>query len=680
MPRHAAPPRSLRLTALWQGLGLSLALGPATCLANGAIEEDVYFEPMPVVLTASRLPQPLQDAPGAMTVIDRELIEATNYRNIPRLLRMVPGMHIGYERGHATWVSYHGLGLSSPGEMQVLVDGATVYVPVNFGTINWSGVPIFLSDVERIEVVRGASANTLGASALLGTVNLITRAGGEEPGAHVTTLLGDSGIRDVEVGWSGNVAPVALRVTAGEQHDDGFTGLHDTRTTQRLSLRADTRVDAENTVTMRLGSSRERPERGYPDSPLNNNDVRTANDRSDMLHLRWQHITDADTEWSASLYHHRIDFEDHWTGDAPGFPDVPLGRDHKDWRTGLEFQARDRLGSTLRGVWGASTNETRTQSVFLFDRRADVVMRQRRVFGNLEWQPDALFSVNAGLAAEAQYDGWHLSPRLYGSFRSSPGMTWRMGASRAWRAPSSFERDGHVVVRDPVSNTLLASPYVPNEDIRETRADTFEMGFIRQFETAHSMLDLRLFQEKLKDLIIRNQVSTLSGPTPLLESAVATTQFQNYDDTVTLTGLEIQFSAHPWDGGTVRLAYSLIDRSAKSEAIASGIAPYTAHVNWQQDWPGRWTSYVSVTRVGPVASGDSFVANGRYLVDDFTTVDISVSRRLSLFGQPARFSLTALNLGPRHQEIADPAMQMVYGNRAANRVSRLVYAGLSVNF
>jgi iron complex outermembrane receptor protein len=652
----------------------------AAASGNGGIEESAYFEPMPVVLTASRLPQPLQDAPGAMSVIDRELIEASGYRDIPRLLRFVPGMHIGHERGSATWVSYHGLGLSSPGEMQVLVDGATVHVPINFGTIGWSGVPLFLSDVERIEVVRGASANSLGASALLGTVNLITRAGGEEPGTHVSVLLGDPGIRDIEVGWSGDLAPTALRVTAGEQHDEGFTGLHDTRTTQRMSLRADTRVDAENTFTLRLGASLERPQRGYPDSPLGNNALRTAEDQSHMLHLRWQRVTDTDREWSASLYHHRLDFEDNWASFVPGVTLAPvtLSRDRQDERTGIEIQVRDRWTPSLRGVWGLSSNQLRTRSRFSFSSHDTLVVDQHRAFGNLEWQPADALSLNAGLAVEDQDNGWHLSPRLYASYQTGPGTTWRMGASRTWRTPTVFERYGNIRVYDStVPGLLLANPYSPNPDLRDTRADTFEVGMIRQFETAHSMLDLRLFRENLKDLTIRRQTS---DTVPVLASVAPTTRFENYSDPVRLTGLEVQFTARPWRGAQWRLAYSLIDRHANDEAITAGIAPYTANLSWQQAWPDQWESFVSLTRVGPVASGDSFVANGRYMVDDFTTVDISISRRLQLLGQPARLSLTALNLGPRHQEIAEPAMQSVYGNRAANRTSRQVFAGLSMRF
>jgi len=124
----------------WSAVSLLLIL-PALAMASPVLDEgeNAYFEHMPVVLTASRLPQSLQDAPGAMTVIDRSIIERSGYRDLARLLRLVPGMLVGQERGNASWVSYHGLGQSIPGELQVLIDGAPTYVPVSFGTTAWSG-------------------------------------------------------------------------------------------------------------------------------------------------------------------------------------------------------------------------------------------------------------------------------------------------------------------------------------------------------------------------------------------------------------------------------------------------------------------------------------------------------------------------------------------------------------
>ena len=674
--RHPPPAHPVKL---YQIAGLALACAATTAAADVHFEEDAFFEPLPVVLTASRLPQSLPDAPGAMTVLDRELIDATGYRDLPRLLRFVPGMHIGYERGHATWVSYHGLGLSFPGEMQVLVDGAQAHVPTDFGAIAWSQLPIFVSEIERIEVVRGASANSFGASALLGTVNLITRAGSEAPGSYVRSQVGD-GIRDIEAGWSNGSQPLSLRMVAGEQTDNGFTGLHDHRTTQRLSLRAESQLGANHQITARLSAAREWTGRGYAASPFDSNAIRDANNRSHTLHLQWRYTTDVEREWMLSLYHHALENTDRWLGDGAGFTNIPISRDRKDRRTSVELQRLDRWTSTLRGVWGVHATVDDTTAPLSFSKRGSIHERHSRAFGNLEWQPADPLRINIGIAAD-DHDGqgWRLNPRLYGNYRASPVDTLRVGASRTWRHPVTFERHGDVQVFDPASGLLLARPYIPNPALQSTRADTFEIGYIRQFSPWRSVLDVRLFEEQLHDLIVRTAV-TPPAPTPVLNAAVPTTQQQNSDATVVLRGIELQLETRPARNSTVRLAYSLIHRNANDAAVESGIAPYTAHLSWQQDWPARWSSMLSVTRVGPVASGDSFLANGRYVVDAFTTLDLTVSRRFSLGGHPARFTLAALNLGPRHQEIADPAMQLVYGTVPANTVSRQVYAGLDVRF
>ncbi|MDP3038059.1 MAG: TonB-dependent receptor plug domain-containing protein, partial [Rhodocyclaceae bacterium] len=91
--------------------------------AAAAAEEDPFLADLPIVLTPSRLQQPQNEAPAAVTVIDRALIKATGYRDIPRLLRLVPGMQIGQERGSRHWVTYHGMGNDYPSWMQVLIDG-----------------------------------------------------------------------------------------------------------------------------------------------------------------------------------------------------------------------------------------------------------------------------------------------------------------------------------------------------------------------------------------------------------------------------------------------------------------------------------------------------------------------------------------------------------------------------
>src|SRR5512134_2109461 len=85
------------------GIPLALAAGPALSAeqgAEGGISEQEFLREIPVVLSASRLRQPLDQAPAAITVIDREMIEASGAREIPELFRMVPGFVVGHVRGH----------------------------------------------------------------------------------------------------------------------------------------------------------------------------------------------------------------------------------------------------------------------------------------------------------------------------------------------------------------------------------------------------------------------------------------------------------------------------------------------------------------------------------------------------------------------------------------------------
>jgi iron complex outermembrane receptor protein len=103
--------------------------GAARAAEPGATTEKDFLADVPVVLTASRLGQAPAEAPNAITVIDRELIQATGAREIAELFRLVPGMYVSYVTyifGLQAIVSYHGLASEFTNRMQVLVDGRAV--------------------------------------------------------------------------------------------------------------------------------------------------------------------------------------------------------------------------------------------------------------------------------------------------------------------------------------------------------------------------------------------------------------------------------------------------------------------------------------------------------------------------------------------------------------------------
>lgn len=142
--------------------------------APGSGEDDVYFGDLPIVLSATRLSQPLTEVPVAITVIDREMIEASGARELADVFRLVPGFVVGSVNGHQRMVGYHGLLDAFNRRMQVLVDGRSVYTST-FGGVRWTDLSLALEDIERIEVVRGPNAATYGPNSFLGVISIKTR-------------------------------------------------------------------------------------------------------------------------------------------------------------------------------------------------------------------------------------------------------------------------------------------------------------------------------------------------------------------------------------------------------------------------------------------------------------------------------------------------------------------------
>lgn len=119
-----------------------------------------------------------EDLPLSVTVIDHAQIERSAGRTVDELLREVVGIQLPAQNSTNGFpanpsVALRGVGLGDNGTRTlVLLDG----VPMNgayFGSVFWNRVP--LQNIERIEIVRGASSSLFGAYAMGGVINIITR-------------------------------------------------------------------------------------------------------------------------------------------------------------------------------------------------------------------------------------------------------------------------------------------------------------------------------------------------------------------------------------------------------------------------------------------------------------------------------------------------------------------------
>ena len=111
---------------------------------NTLSEKDLLDE-IPMVSIASRLDQPVNLAPASVTIIDRDLIDASGAQNWGDLFRLVPGFQSYAVNDNRPGIAYHGFGEQFPNRLEVMIDGRSVYEPV-FSTVIWGTLGIQLED------------------------------------------------------------------------------------------------------------------------------------------------------------------------------------------------------------------------------------------------------------------------------------------------------------------------------------------------------------------------------------------------------------------------------------------------------------------------------------------------------------------------------------------------------
>ncbi len=148
-----------------------------------ALKPDAVTE---VVVAASRVQQRIEDALPSTTLINRADIERAQTFDLPTLLRQVGGIEIGQTGGVGSQTSAFIRG-SNSNHTLVLVDGVPIN-NLNFGTADIQHIP--LSNVERIEIVRGNVASLYGSSAIGGVIQIFTRDSGQSKYANVSVQKG----------------------------------------------------------------------------------------------------------------------------------------------------------------------------------------------------------------------------------------------------------------------------------------------------------------------------------------------------------------------------------------------------------------------------------------------------------------------------------------------------------
>jgi iron complex outermembrane receptor protein len=129
------------LALFWLG-GAAWAQGS---LADASLEQLLEIE----VTSVSKKEQKLSRAAAAVFVIHQPEIRRSGARNLPDVLRMIPGVDVAQIDASAWAISIRGFNSRYSNKVLVLIDGRTVYTP-SFSGVFWEHVDMPLEDIERI--------------------------------------------------------------------------------------------------------------------------------------------------------------------------------------------------------------------------------------------------------------------------------------------------------------------------------------------------------------------------------------------------------------------------------------------------------------------------------------------------------------------------------------------------
>ena len=144
-----------------------------TQLFTANVFADTTLKTSDVFVTATRTPISRKDVIADTTTINEEEIERAGSSSLTDLLQRQPGIEIYNSGGQGKVSSLHIRGSESD-HVVVLIDGLRVN-QVTSGLTAFENIP--LSQIEKIEIVRGASSSLYGAGAIGGVIQIFTKKG-----------------------------------------------------------------------------------------------------------------------------------------------------------------------------------------------------------------------------------------------------------------------------------------------------------------------------------------------------------------------------------------------------------------------------------------------------------------------------------------------------------------------
>lgn len=444
--------------------------GPPKDLTTTSIEDLMNVE----VTSVSKKEQKLSRTPAAIFVISQEDIRRSGATNIPDLLRMVPGLDVAQINGSTWAIGSRGFNAQFADKLQVMVDGRSAY-SLTFSGVFWDTVDVPLSDIERIEVIRGPGGSVWGANAVTCVISIFTKKASDTPGTLIEAGGGSFQQGFGMAQYGGNLGrKTDFRIYTkyfnqsqmldlnGQSGEDGWHRL-------REGFRTDSKLSAKDSLMVEGDISNGREEELGFELPSVTSPGFVAVDRginlaNGSLETIWDHTYSGGSDSSL-----RFSFDQHRRHD----PLNPETRNTFD----LDFRHHLAAGKRQEIVWGLGYLHTNDEIGESFTATVLPAHRANQLFNmfiqdEISLVPQRLYLTVGSKLEHNDYTGFGLMPTVRGTWTPSDRQMFWAAVSKALRTPSRDEtglvlNTGSVPGPGgtPILLRLLGNPNFKNESM-----------------------------------------------------------------------------------------------------------------------------------------------------------------------------------------------------------------------
>jgi vitamin B12 transporter len=254
------------------------------------------------VTSATKSTQKIKETTANIDVITAEEIEERHYTTVVQALNSLAGVNFTSNGGLGATTSLYLRGMASK-RVLVLINGVRQNDPTGLSGADFSN--LMVTDIEQIEVIKGAQSGIWGADAAAGVINIITKSASKGMHYHFSQEFGSFETSKTNMGTSYRGDAFYLKLDHSQLSTDGFSAQvpsggkvedyeDDAYSNQSTSLELGFDIDKKNKIELSHTTVRADNEfdgGAYTDTPeeqANNSDY-NANSKSNFSKINYHH-------------------------------------------------------------------------------------------------------------------------------------------------------------------------------------------------------------------------------------------------------------------------------------------------------------------------------------------------------------------------------------------------------